>query len=570
MDHDHNKEYQRWLECAEDAVIQSELKEIEGSEEEIRERFFGDLEFGTAGLRGKIGAGTYRMNIYTVSRATQGYSDYLNSCFEAPSVAVAYDSRRNNLLFSETAAAVFAGNGIHVHLYPELMPTPALSFAVRDLGCSGGVVVTASHNTAEYNGYKAYGPDGCQITPEAAGKIEDAIARTDIFTGIRSMEFGKALEAGLVTYIGSDTAERYLAAVSAGSLLPENIARDAAIVYTPLNGSGISCVPRCLAENGFTNIIIPDEQKDPDGEFPTCPKPNPEEKAALEVGIAWAGRENAELILATDPDCDRAGAAVLTGDGPRLITGNEMGVLLMEYICRMRTEQGRMPDRPIAFKTIVTTRMAADVAADHGVEMKDLLTGFKYIGEQIGLLEEKGEEDRYILGFEESYGYLTGSFVRDKDAVDACLMICEMFAYYKAQGRSLADVLDGLYEKYGYYKNTVKSFVYEGSAGIEKIKLLMEMFRNEQQSEAAGYKIDAKADYLSSVLTNADGTTERIELPESNVIRYYLEGGNEAVLRPSGTEPKLKLYVTTKGRSMEESAAAADSIIEYFSSRIEA
>lgn len=558
--------YRRWLEhTAGNEEIQTELLSIQDDPAAIEDRFYRELEFGTGGLRGVLGAGSNRMNVYTVGKATQGYSNYLNRQFDSPSVAIAYDSRIHSDLFAQTAAAILAANGIRVYLYPRLMPTPSLSFAVRDLGCSGGIVITASHNPAKYNGYKVYGPDGCQITTEGARAIQQEIDGVDPFDHVKKPDFQGQLEAGQITYIGEDTVERYLAAVGTASVLPEGVSRSVSIVYTPLNGAGISCVPRCLAEHGFTDITIPEEQKNPDGNFPTCPYPNPEIREALNVGLAWAEKTGSDLLLATDPDCDRVGVAVKDGESYTLISGNEMGVLLLDFVCSMRLAAGRMPQRPVAVKTIVTTPMAAKIAQHYGVELRDVLTGFKFIGEQIGLLEQAGDAERYIFGFEESYGYLSGSFVRDKDAVNASLLICEMFAWYRAQGKSLLEVLDELYRAYGFYQSRLLTFTFEGSAGFAKMQELMAGLRDNPPREIAGYSVTALGDYQQSVLSGADGRQEEIHLPKSNVLRFFLEGGLEAVVRPSGTEPKLKVYVTAIGETQEKSGAAAQVLSEYFS-----
>ena len=526
--------YQLWLEkTSGNAALQEELLNICGNADAIEDRFYRELEFGTGGLRGVLGVGTNRMNVYTVGKATQGYSNYLKKITAKPSVAIAYDSRINSKLFAETAACVFAANGIAVHLYDRLMPTPTLSFAVRDLHCDGGIVITASHNPAKYNGYKVYGADGCQITTEAAKAIQTEINKIDPFVDVNSMDFEAALREKRVSYIGEDTIDRYQAAVSTASVLPEDIARDVAIVYTPLNGTGISCVPRCLQEHGFTNITIPTEQAQPDRNFPTCPYPNPEIREALEVGLHWAEDTCSDLLLATDPDCDRVGAAVKTVEGYTLISGNEMGVLLLDFICKMRLASGTMPKHPVAVKTIVTTPMAAKVAAHYGVDLIDVLTGFKFIGEQIGWLEKKGEADRYIFGFEESYGYLSGSFVRDKDAVNASLLICEMFAWYKAQGKSLVDVLNELYERFGFYETKLLSFTLDGAAGFARMQEMMSALRKNPPKELVGEAVTQVLDY------DRDGTG----LPRSNVLRFIMADG-EAVVRPSGTEPKLKVYLT--------------------------
>lgn len=552
------QKYLRWKKYVPaNTPLSDELCAIEHDSAAIEDRFYCELDFGTGGLRGILGAGTNRMNIYTVAKATQGYSNYLLSNFEEPAVAIAYDSRIGSDIFSRTAAAVFAANKIYVHLYPRLMPTPALSFAVRNLQCSGGVVITASHNPAQYNGYKIYAADGCQITNETAKAIKQEIDDVDVFSDVCWWDFDTALSAGKVSYIQDDTVDKYIRAVSAASVLPKEIARDISIVYTPLNGTGISCVPRCLKEEGFTHIIIPTEQGTPDGNFPTCPYPNPEIREALTVGLSWAERIGSDMLLATDPDCDRVGVAVKNGGGYALISGNEMGVLLLDFICKMRIAQGTMPTSPTAYKTIVTAPMAAKVAKRYGVELVDVLTGFKYIGEQIGLLERQGEVERFVFGFEESYGYLSGSFVRDKDGVNASLLICEMFAWYRAQGKSLPEILEELYCAYGYYQNRMLTFTFEGSAGNAKMQSFMRDLREKPPREIAGRKIEAIGDYYNSIKRGSDGKEEPICLPKSNVLRYFLSDGSEVVVRPSGTEPKLKIYITATGETKEESVKTA-------------
>lgn len=547
--------YHRWtVQTANNEELHNELLNIQNDREDIEDRFYKELEFGTGGLRGVLGAGTNRMNVFTVSKATQGYSNYLNQQFEKPSVAIGYDSRIHSDDFARAAAAVFAANGIQVHIYDHLMPTPALSFAVRDLHCSGGIVLTASHNPAKYNGYKVYGADGCQITTEAAKAIQTAINEVDPFDDVKRTDFELAMENGIIHYIGEDTIDRYQTAVSTASLLPEGVDKNVAIVYTPLNGAGISCVPRCLKEHGFTNITIPDEQKNPDGHFPTCPYPNPEVREALEVGLRWAEKTQSDLLLATDPDCDRVGAAVKTTSGYTLISGNQMGVLLFDFVCKMRQANGTMPKNPVAVKTIVTTPMAAKIAEHYGVQLIDVLTGFKFIGEQIGLLEKKGEADRYIFGFEESYGYLSGSFVRDKDAVNASLLICEMFAWYKSQGKSLVDVLEDLYQKYGCYESKLLSFQFEGVDGFTKMQSLMTELRTNRPAELAGIAVERSIDYQN------DDTG----LPKSNVLRFFLKNGAEAVVRPSGTEPKLKVYLTAAEKDITASQIVIHTLKEFF------
>ena len=546
--------YRLWREkTAALPALRDELDAIGGDDAAIEDRFYRELEFGTGGLRGVLGAGTNRMNVFTVGKATQGYANYLKAHFAAPSVAIAYDSRINSRLFAETAAGVFAANGIRVHIYDRLMPTPSLSFAVRDLRCSGGCVITASHNPAKYNGYKVYGPDGCQITTDAAAAIQSEIDRVDPFADVRSMPFSEALSADLAAYIGADTVERYLAAVSGASLLSEGMAQNASIVYTPLNGTGISCVPHTLRSHGFTNLLLPPEQAEPDGNFPTCPYPNPEIREALAVGLRLAEETGSELLLATDPDCDRVGAAVKTENGYRLISGNEMGVLLLDFVCRMRRENRTMPERPVAVKTIVTTPMAEKIAAHYGVELRNVLTGFKFIGEQIGRLEKENAAERFIFGFEESYGYLSGSFVRDKDAVNASLLICEMFVWYKAQGKTLADALDALYAQYGFYETKLLSFAFEGSAGFAHMTALLDALRRSPPAELGGERVTATVDY----------DRDETGLPRSNVLRFVFSGG-EAVVRPSGTEPKLKIYLTAARESRDASRALLDALERQF------
>lgn len=547
--------YYFWRErLREDEALYAELAAIEGDEREIFDRFYRELEFGTGGLRGVMGAGSNRMNRYTVAKATQGYSSYLRKNWERPSVAIGYDSRLHSEAFARTAAAVFAANGVIAHLYPRLMPTPALSFAVRDLGCSGGVVITASHNPAEYNGYKVYGSDGCQITTRTAREIQREIDAVHPFCNVNWADFEEKLAQGWIRYIGEETVERYLEAVSAVSLLPADTGRDLKIVYTPLNGAGISCVPRCLEAHGFTGLILPEEQKTPDGRFPTCPYPNPEVPEALEVALSWAERTGSELVLATDPDCDRVGAAVQDGEGYTRISGNELGVLLLDFICKRRTALGTMPERPVAVKTIVTTPMASKIAAHYGVELRDVLTGFKFIGEQIGQLEAKGELGRYLFGFEESCGYLSGSYVRDKDAVNASLLICEMFAWYKSQGQTLPEALEGLYKLYGFYDSRLLSFAFEGADGFAEMTGLIQSLRERTPGEIGGYRVERVVDYQNAPTG----------LPKSNVMRFFLSGGQEVVVRPSGTEPKLKVYLTVLGGSRAESRIIADKLSYYF------
>lgn len=548
-----NMQYQRWLDFPlEDPALKEELLGIKGKEEEIFDRFYQELAFGTAGLRGVLGAGTNRMNIYTVRKATQGMADYLNEKYPAASIAISYDSRINSRLFAEETARVMAANGVTAYLYDQLMPTPALSFAVRDLKCQAGVMITASHNPAKYNGYKAYGPDGCQMTDEAANAVLEKIGEIDIFDGVKVADFDQALAQGKIQYIKQEVIDRYLDAVESQSIR-KGICADSGmkVVYTPLNGAGNMCVRAILDRIGVKNVVPVKEQEMPDGNFPTCPYPNPEIREALQKGLDLCETEKPDLLLATDPDCDRVGIAVPHDGGYLLLTGNEVGVLLTDYIASSRIELGTMPKNPIVVKTIVTTAMIDRLAKTYGFEVVNILTGFKYIGEQILRLEEKGEQDRYIFGFEESYGYLSGGYVRDKDAVDGSMLICEMAAYYKKQGKTLADVLFGLYEKYGMHLNTQASFTCEGASGMERMREIMDDLRINAPTEICGKKVLWMSDYQASVKKSADGE-QPIHLPRSNVVEYGLEGDNVIVVRPSGTEPKIKVYFMVKGRSRAE------------------
>ncbi len=528
-------EWNRWnTQELDDEDLITELNNIKESETEIFDRFYRNLEFGTGGLRGVIGVGTNRMNIYTVAKATQGYSNYLKKQTASPSVAIAYDSRIKSDVFAKVAAEVFAANGVRVYIYPELMPTPSLSFAVRHLKCSGGIVITASHNPSKYNGYKVYGSDGCQITTEAAASILAEIEAVDIFKAVKNCSFEEALAQEKVTYIGDQVVREYLNAVSSQTLCEDETDKGFSIVYTPLNGAGLRCVTQVLKENGFTNISVVKEQEKPDGRFLTCPYPNPEIREALELGLRDAKELGSDLLLATDPDCDRVGIAVRSNEDYVLLSGNEVGMLLLDYICKRRIALNKMPKNPILVKTIVTIDMANRIAEDYGVQVIDVLTGFKFIGEQIGLLEAKGEEDRFIFGFEESYGYLTGGYVRDKDAVDGSLMICEMFAYYKNQGLSMIDVLNDLYQRYGYCLNTLHSYTFEGAEGFQKMQTIMQELRKTSLKEIAGRKVIEVRDYLEGIN----------QLPKSDVLKYMLESNTSIVIRPSGTEPKLKVYLS--------------------------
>lgn len=565
----------RWLDQKDlDNTLKEELMIIT-DREELHDRFYRDLEFGTGGLRGILGAGTNRMNIYTIRKATQGFADYLNHHYgresekysgDAPPVAIAYDSRINSDLFALEAACVLAANGIKSYTYPELMPTPALSFAVRHYGCCAGIMVTASHNPSKYNGYKVYNDEGCQLTLDAAAEVLSLIEKVDLFDDVKTMAGERN---PLIETIPQEVTDAYLAAVMKESTVAD--CSDLSVVYTPLNGTGNIPVRKIMDMIGVKQVTVVKEQEMPDGNFPTCPYPNPEKKETLALGLALCKQLSQEgnapdILLATDPDCDRVGIAVryMNAAGEedyQLVTGNEAGVLLLDYICTVRGEAGRMPKDPIAIKTIVTTKMAEKVAKNYGVTMIDVLTGFKFIGEQIGFLEANGEADRYIFGFEESYGYLSGAYVRDKDAVNASMLICEMTAYYKKAGKTLVDRLNELYEKYGYYKNDLMEFAFEGEAGMEKMNTIMSSLRMAAPVHIIDRKVVEIADYHLSQRRILGGSKtcdlsvgmRPINLPKSDVLEYVLEDGSSIIVRPSGTEPKLKIYLSAKGGSREES-----------------
>ncbi len=556
-----SQEYNRWLEKATaDQDIVDELNNME--ETDIEDAFYRDLAFGTGGLRGVIGAGINRMNVYTVAKASQGLSDYVKKNFPESKwkIAVSYDSRIKSDLFAQVAAGVFAANGIRVSIYKELMPTPCLSYAVRALECAAGIMVTASHNPSKYNGYKVYESDGCQITTEAAAEIQTEIEKLDIFEDVKTMSYTDGMGRGLISYISDDVYTAFVEEVKKQSVLfGDEVNKEVSIVYSPLNGTGLKPVLRTLKESGYTNITVVSEQEQPDGNFPTCPYPNPEIKEAMALGMEYASKCNADLLLATDPDCDRVGIAVKNETGEYvLLSGNETGMLLLDYICSQRMKHGKMPSDPVLVKTIVTIDMGERIAAKYGVRTVNVLTGFKFIGEQIGLLEKQGKEDSYIFGFEESYGYLSGSYVRDKDAVDGAFLICEMFAYYKTRGISLLDKLNELYEEFGYCLNTLHSFTFEGSAGFEKMQSIMARF-HEGLDEIGPKKVLTTLDYSKGL----DG------LPKSDVLKYLLDGNCSVVVRPSGTEPKLKTYISISAADKETAGAIEEKVVEalniYFS-----
>ena len=519
-------------------------------EKEIFERFYRDLEFGTGGLRGVIGAGTNRMNIYVIRRATQGLCNYLKGTDLPQSVAIGYDSRIKSDLFAMEAARVIAANGLTAYIYPRLEPTPALSWAVRYLGCSAGICVTASHNPAKYNGYKVYGSDGCQITLDVAAAVLKEINALDMFDAVNLVTEEEGRAAGKIVTIGEDCLQSFLDAVQQRSL-SNSEKLDLKVVYTPLNGAGLECVKKILTRIGITDVTVVPEQEHPDGHFPTCPYPNPEIREAMEKGLALCRKVKPDLLLGTDPDCDRMGVAVPEGDDYRLITGNEMGVLLLDYICRKRLENGTMPQNPVAVTTIVSTDMANAVAADYGVELRRVLTGFKFIGEQIALLEAAGEIDRYIFGFEESYGYLSGGHVRDKDAVNASMLCCEMTAWYKAKGQTLAQAMDALYEKYGYYRNDLASFTFEGAEGMQKMASIMENLRANPPKTLDWKAVVKVVDYQTGV----NG------LPKSNVLEF-LTDATKVLVRPSGTEPKVKVYLSARAANMAAAVKLNQQILE--------
>ncbi|MBO7474185.1 MAG: phospho-sugar mutase [Ruminococcus sp.] len=560
--------YSLWCENAkEDQDLQTELMGIKSDSDGIKDRFYRDLEFGTGGLRGVIGAGTNRMNIYTVRRATQGFADYLNQEYKNPSVAISYDSRIKSDVFSRTAAEVLAANGIKVHIYKELMPTPCLSWAVRSLKCQGGIMVTASHNPAKYNGYKVYGEDGCQITLRGAEIILEKINSLDIFKDVKRANFDEELKKGNISYISDDITEAFYQRV-----LAEGINTDLCpssglkVVYTPLNGTGNKPVREILKRIGITDVTIVKEQEQPDGNFTTCPYPNPEIREALQVGLSYCDKVKPDLLLATDPDCDRVGIAVPDGNGGyALFSGNEVGAMLLEYICEQRVKKGTMPKDPVAVKTIVTTDIVNLIGKEYGVEIREVLTGFKFIGEQIGFLEEKGEEKRYVFGFEESYGYLSGGYVRDKDAVDASMLICEMAAYYRTQGITLMQARENLYKKYGMFLQTLYSFEFDGESGMKHMEEIMANLRQAPPTSIGGLKVERFEDYKASTSKDiATGKVKELTLPKSNVLAFYLENNCKAIVRPSGTEPKIKTYLTAKAATKAEAEAIEQKIYADF------
>ena len=560
-----NSLYSEWLEKAvADPDLTAELESIKGNDDEILDRFYKSLEFGTAGLRGVIGAGTNRMNVYTVGRATQGLADYLNANFENPSIAIGYDSRIKSEYFSKEAAKVLAANGVKVYIYDELEPTPCLSFAIRKFHTSSGIILTASHNPGKYNGYKCYDRRGYQMTDDAAEETYNYIQKVDYFTGIKSMDFDKALESGMIEYIGEDVIEEFLDEVQKQCINPE-ICKNAGlkVIYTPLNGTGNKPVRKILDRIGIKDVYVVPEQELPDGNFPTCPYPNPEIEQVFECGPTMADEIKPDILLATDPDCDRVGIAVPDKDGKLvLMSGNEVGAMLLNYILSQKKEKGTLSDTAIAVKSFVSTDLAEEIAKKYGCAFKNLLTGFKYIGELITNLEEEGRADDFVMGFEESYGYLAGTHARDKDAVVGSMMICEMASYYKMQGKSLVEVMDDIYSEFGYYCNIVKSYEFEGAAGMEKMAQIMNSLRENPPTEFAGTPVTYIGDYMTSTAKYLDtGREEKIDLPKSNVLAYKTADGSGVIVRPSGTEPKIKTYITAIGKTKETAQQTADKLI---------
>ena len=563
----YNKEYLRWCEAVGEEYLQAELKEINGNDEAIKERFLLNLEFGTAGLRGVLGAGTNRMNIYTVGKATQGLANFLTSEKENPVVTISYDSRIRSDEFAKVAAQILAANGVKVYLYDALAPVPMLSFATRAHKSDAGIMITASHNPAKYNGYKVYGPDGCQMTSESADKVLAEINKLDIFADIKKADFEQAKAEGKIEYVSDEVKQAYYD-WCLGQMMRKDIfeKEPMKMVYTPLNGSGLVPVTTVLAKAGLKDITIVEEQRLPDGNFPTCPYPNPEIREAMQLGLDRVKELDGDVLIATDPDADRVGIAVKENDEYVLLTGNQVGILLTDYIAKTRKELGTLPENPIMVKSIVSSSLADAVAASHGVETINVLTGFKYIGTEIKKLEEKGEEERFILGFEESYGYLVGSAVRDKDAVVATLLISEMAAYYRSIGSSINKALQDIYAKFGYYLNKVDSYEFEGLSGMDKMKDIMQGLRDKPLAKLGSLPVVAREDYKTLVHKDElTGEEWHIDLPNANILIYYLEGGHQVIVRPSGTEPKIKVYYSIKGKDLAEATeikADIDTVIK--------
>lgn len=560
-----NELYNEWLEKATgDPDLIAELESIKGQEDEISDRFYRSLEFGTAGLRGVIGAGTNRMNIYTVGRATQGLSDFLNAHYENPSIAIGYDSRIKSEYFSKEAASILAANGIKVYLYNELEPTPCLSFAIRHFHTSSGIILTASHNPAKYNGYKCYNPMGYQMTDEEASQTYECIKKVNYFTDIQKVDFDQAVASGAIEYIGEDVIDLFLDEVQKQCINPDIVkTANLKVIYSPLNGTGNKPVRKILDRIGVKDVYVVAEQELPDGNFPTCPFPNPEIKQVFDIGLEMNKTIGADLLLATDPDCDRVGIAVPDKSGKLvLMSGNEVGAMLLNYILSQKQAHGTLSPNAIAVKSFVSTDIAEVIAKKYNCSFKNLLTGFKYIGELITNLEAQGKANDFVMGFEESYGYLAGTHARDKDAVVASMLICEMAAYYKTKDMSLVDVMNSLYEEFGYYANSVQSYTFEGQAGMDKMASIMDNLRINQPSQIAGLNVVSVADYLTQQVTFIDGSpSQPIDLPKSNVLAFALDNGNKVIVRPSGTEPKIKAYITAVGADKQSSDDLMASLI---------
>ncbi len=561
-----NELYDLWLEKAvADPDLKEELLAVKGNDDEILDRFYRELEFGTAGLRGVIGAGTNRMNYYTVGRATQGLADFLNKHFNKPSIAIGYDSRIKSEYFSVEAAKTLAANGIKVYLYKELEPTPCLSFAIRHFKTSSGIILTASHNPAKYNGYKCYNENGYQMTDEEAEETYGFIQKVDYFSGIKTMDFDEAVEKGLIEYMGQEVIDLFLDEVIKQCVNPGICEKaDLNVIYTPLNGTGNKPVRKILDRIGVKKVTVVPQQENPDGNFPTCPFPNPEIKQAFECALELAKSVKPDLLLATDPDCDRVGIAVNDGNGEyQLMSGNEVGAMLLNYLLSQKKEQGKLSESSIAVKSFVSTDLAEVIAKKYNCTFKNLLTGFKYIGELITQLEKEGKADDFVMGFEESYGYLAGTHARDKDAVVASMLICEMAAYYKTKGKTLIDVMNELYDEFGYYCNTVQSYTFEGASGMQKMADIMDGLRVNVPTQFAGYKVTKIDDYKTSISTVVNTKEEsKITLPKSNVLAYTLTDGNKVIVRPSGTEPKIKAYITAVGTSEDNAKEIAAKLLK--------
>ena len=558
---DINKLYALWREKAVEKEVLDELVAVEGDEKEILDRFWQNLTFGTGGLRGVIGAGTNRMNVYTVSQATQGLSNYLNEAFESPSVAVGYDSRINSDKFAKAAAAVLAANGIKVYIFKELMPTPIVAYAVKELGCSSGIVITASHNPSKYNGYKCYDERGYQMTDEAAKRTLEYINSCDIFEDVKTCDFDKAVEDGTIEYIEEGFLDKYFELVLSRSINPETAKNtDLSVIYTPLNGTGNKPVRRILSMMGIKDVTVVPVQENPDGRFPTCSFPNPEIREAFNEALKLAETKKADLLLATDPDCDRVGIAVLTDGEYKLMTGNDVGCMLVDYILSQKKEKGTLSEKPVIVKSIVSSDLSTMVAESYGAEMRNVLTGFKYIGELMTQLQEKGEADRFELGFEESYGYLSGMHTKDKDAVNASMLICEMAAYYKEKGLTLVDVMRSLHQRFGFWNNSLFNFGFEGADGMAKMLSMMDALRTDAPASLGGKAVAVVEDYKTGVsLDVKTGEKTALDYPSSNVIILILENRDKVIIRPSGTEPKIKIYTMAQGRDEAQADAQTES-----------